>query len=88
MSALSAPALAPLPASAQQSAPAAKPWDEQPWKLVRVRPRDRACLMQIGDRDLQAINTRNLTGLPLAQEVFAPENVAESGQWAPATGGR
>jgi hypothetical protein len=75
--ALSGLALATVPASAQQPAAPAKPWYKQPWDAARVRVCDRACLMQIADRYLQALETKSMTGLPLAQEVFATENAAK-----------
>lgn len=76
--ALSALALAAGPVFAQQpAATAAKPWYKQPWDPARVRPCDRTCLTQIADQYLQAIETKSMAGLPLAQEVFVTENAAK-----------
>lgn len=63
-----------FPASAQQAAPAAKPWYKQSFDPARVQPCDRACLAAIGDRFLRAMETQDMSGLPLAEEVFVTEN--------------
>lgn len=62
------------PASAQSAATPAKPWYKLPFDPARVRPCDRACLVDIGNRFLRAMETQNTTGLPLAEEVFVTEN--------------
>jgi len=61
------------PAAAQQS-PAPKPWYKQTFDPARVQPCDRACLTAIGDQFLAAMEKQDMSGLPLAEQVFVTEN--------------
>jgi len=60
------------PASAQT----AKPWYKQPWDPARVKPCDRACLVGIMDLYVHALETKDRSALPLAEEVPFTENTA------------
>lgn len=62
-----------MPADAQ---PTERPWYKQPFDPARARPCDRACLVNYADQFLRAMQAKDLTGLPLAQEVFTTENAA------------
>lgn len=61
---------------APASADPAKPWYKQPWDPARVKPCDRACLADIADQYLQALQSKDRSGLPLAEEVMFTENTA------------
>jgi hypothetical protein len=59
------------PAMAQT---AAKPWYKQAWDPARVKPCDRPCLVTILDGYLHALETKDRSALPLAEEVAFTEN--------------
>lgn len=65
---------APLPAQAQQPGATARPWYKQPFDPARAQPCDRACLVDLGDRFLRAMEKQDVNALPLAEEVFVTEN--------------
>lgn len=54
----------------------AKPWYKQPWDPARVRPCDRACLVHMMDLYIRALETKDRSALPLAEEVDFTENTA------------
>ena len=60
------------PAAAQS----AKPWYKQPWDASRVQPCDRACLVGFLDTYLNALVSKDRSGLTLAEEVWFTENTA------------
>ncbi|MEI9964775.1 MAG: hypothetical protein WDM92_08735 [Caulobacteraceae bacterium] len=60
-------------ASAQ---PAAKPWYKTPWDPARAQPCDRACLVSIMSDYLHALETKDRSALPLAEQVWLTENSA------------
>lgn len=68
--------LATLAAGAAVAEPAARPWYKQPWEAARVRPCDRACLVGVIDGYLNALETKDRSGLALAEEVWFTENTA------------
>jgi hypothetical protein len=49
---------------------------EPPWDPARARPCDRACLVEIADRYIDAIVKRNPAGLPIEPETRITENTA------------
>src|SRR5207247_11169987 len=49
---------------------------EPPWDPARVQPCDRACLVAIIDRYLNALVKQDRTGLPLEPETRMTENTA------------
>lgn len=65
---------APLPAQAQQATATAKPWYKQPFDPKRAQPCDRACLVDMGNRFLRAMEAKDVKALPLAEQVFVTEN--------------
>jgi len=65
-----------LAPNAAQAVPAAKPWYKQPWNASRVRPCDRECLVEIADSYLRALETKDYSRLPFAEEVAFTENTA------------
>jgi hypothetical protein len=67
-----ATALAPV--QAQQPTTAAKPWYKLPFDPARAQPCDRACLVDIGDQFLRAMEAEDPRRLPLAEEVYVTEN--------------
>ena len=54
----------------------AKPWYKQPFDPARVKPCDRGCLVGIMDLYVQALQTKDRSALPLAEEVPFTENTA------------
>ena len=58
------------------NAQAAKPWYKQPWDPARVQPCDRACLVGVMDAYIKALETKDRSALPLAEEVDFTENTA------------
>ena len=54
----------------------ARPWYKQPWDPARVRPCDRACLVHMMDLYIHALETKDRSALPLAEEVDLTENTA------------
>jgi hypothetical protein len=77
---MAAAVLASLAASAALAQPATqasgKPWYKQPWDQARVKPCDRACLVGFMDQYLHALETKDRSGLPLAEEIWFTENTA------------
>jgi hypothetical protein len=61
------------PALAQ---PAARPWYKQDWDPARVQPCDRACLVDIMDRYLAALEKHDVAGVPRAEGIWFTENTA------------
>lgn len=57
-------------------AQAGKPWYKQPWDASRVQPCDRACLVGFMDSYLQALQSKDRSGLALAEEVWVTEDTA------------
>jgi hypothetical protein len=53
-----------------------KPWYKQPWDPARVRPCGRACLVHMMDLYIHALETKDRSALPLAEEVDFTENTA------------
>src|SRR5439155_24912630 len=49
---------------------------EPPWDPARVQPCDRACLVAIVDRYLDALVKQERTGLPIEPETRVTENTA------------
>ena len=49
---------------------------EPPWDPARVMPCDRACLVDIADRYIEAIVKKNPAGLPIEPETRVTENTA------------
>ncbi len=58
------------------AADAQKPWYKQPWDAKRAQPCDRACLVGFMDTYLHALETKDRSALPLAEEVWFTENTA------------
>ena len=58
------------------NAQAAKLWYKQPWDPARVQPCDRACLVGMMDAYIKALETKDRSALPLAEEVDFTENTA------------
>jgi hypothetical protein len=56
--------------------PAQKPWYKRDWDPARVQPCDRACLVGFMDQYLHALETKDRSALPLAEEVWFTENAA------------
>ncbi len=69
-------AASPAAAQAAQAAQAAKPWYKQPWNPANVKPCDRACLVGFMDQYMHALETKDRSGLPLAEQVWFTENTA------------
>ena len=55
----------------------ARPWYKQPWDPARVRPCDRACLVHMMDLYIHALESKDRSALPLAEEVDFTENTAK-----------
>ena len=53
-----------------------KPWYKQPWDPARVQPCDRACLVGMMDGYIHALETKDRSALPLAEEVDFTENTS------------
>ncbi|MXP41124.1 hypothetical protein GRI75_05625 [Altererythrobacter soli] len=66
-------ATAVAPAAAQE----AKPWYKRAWDPANVKPCDRQCLVRIGEAYLLALQTKDLTSLPFAEQVVATENTGK-----------
>ena len=58
------------------SAQADRPWYKQPWDAGRVKPCDRECLVGYINTYLDALVSKDRSGLPLAEEVWLTENTA------------
>ncbi|MDB5662856.1 MAG: hypothetical protein JWN59_1194 [Sphingomonas bacterium] len=56
------------------AAQAPKPWYKQPWNAANVKPCDRACLVRIGESYMRALETKDVAGIPFAEQVIATEN--------------
>jgi hypothetical protein len=65
-----------LAAFGSAAAQGARPWYKQPWDPARVRPCDRACLVHIMDLYIGALESKDRSALPLAEEVAFTENTA------------
>ncbi|HTN14139.1 MAG TPA: hypothetical protein VL094_04975 [Sphingomonadaceae bacterium] len=72
--ALAASATASPAAAADQPA---KPWYKKTWKPANVKPCDRACLVSIGEAYLTALQTKDMSTLPFAEQVIATENTGK-----------
>ena len=53
-----------------------KPWYKQPWDASRVKPCDRECLVGYINTYLDALVSKDRSGLQLAEEVWLTENTA------------
>ncbi|HEY5412937.1 MAG TPA: hypothetical protein VIJ94_19650 [Caulobacteraceae bacterium] len=53
-----------------------RPWYKRPWDPARVQPCDRACLVGMMDAYIKALETKDRSTLPLAEEVDFTENTA------------
>jgi len=72
------------PAAAQQAKPQqSKPWYKQPWNPANVMPCDRQCLVDIGETYLKALQTKDQSTVPYAEQVITTEN---TGHIEPGTG--
>ena len=65
-----------LAASGAAQAQLDKPWYKQAWDPARVQPCDRACLVGMMDRYIQALVSKDRSALPTAEEVAFTENTA------------
>ena len=65
-----------LAAALPSAAQTAKPWYKSGWDPSRVKPCDRACLVGFMDKYLAAMEKKDKSGLPLAEEVWFTENTA------------
>ena len=72
-----------LAAAAPSAAQDVKPWYKRPWDPANVRPCDRQCLVEIGNSYLTALQTKDQSAVPYAEEVIATEN---TGHIEPGTG--
>jgi hypothetical protein len=74
---LAALAIAPAVAQPVAEPGPTKPWYKQPFDPARARPCDRACLLDIGDRYLAAMERHDRAAVPMqAEEVWFTENTA------------
>ncbi|BBC72548.1 conserved hypothetical protein [Altererythrobacter sp. B11] len=64
-------------AAASPGQAADKPWYKQPWDPANVKPCDRACLVGIMDGYLAALQSKDMSSLPLAEQVIATENTGK-----------
>ena len=53
-----------------------KPWYKRDWDAARVKPCDRACLVGFIDGYMHALESKDRSALPLAEEVWFTENTA------------
>jgi hypothetical protein len=66
-------------AGTAQAQTSPRPWYKQPWDTARVQPCDRACLVGFIDGYLDALVSKDRSGLAVAEEVFVTENTARIG---------
>jgi hypothetical protein len=62
---------------------AEKPWYKRPWDPANVKLCDRQCMVDIGNLYLTALQTKDQSAVPYAEEVIATEN---TGKISPGTG--
>lgn len=55
----------------------AKPWYKKTWNPANVKPCDRACLVKIGEAYLTALQSKDMSTLPFAEQVIATENTGK-----------
>ena len=67
-------ALGPAGVSGQSST--ARPWHKQPWDPSRVKPCDRACLVEIIDNYVTSVIKKDPASVPTSEETWYTENTA------------
>ena len=65
-----------IAATGVANAQGAKPWYKQPWDQSRVQPCDRACLVRMMDLYIMALESKDRSVLPVAEEVDFTENTS------------
>lgn len=63
-------ALGTAPTPAQET----KPWYKRAWDPAKVKACDRQCLVEIGEAYLQALQSKDMSAVPFAEQVIATEN--------------
>src|SRR5262245_8724635 len=53
-----------------------KPWFKQPWDASKIRPCDRACLVQVIDDYVAAVLRKDTSAVPTSEETWYTENTA------------
>jgi hypothetical protein len=53
-----------------------KPWFKQPWDASKIKPCDRACLVQFIDEYIAAVVKKDKAAVPISEETWYTENTA------------
>jgi len=67
----------PMPPEHAEVRPQDRPWYKSPWNPANVKPCDRQCLVDIAEAYLHALETKDMSAVPFAEQVIATENTGQ-----------